>query len=127
MDEQNLICVRQVGGDIVVTIRTHLVDVAQVDRIGEALLALAARHDQCRLFLDFSDIEFLSSMMIGVLIKLESMLATTGGQLTMCGLQPDVSQIFVYSKLDKFFTFAESVDQALGLDETTPTLPATLT
>ena len=127
MDEQDPICVRQVEGGIVVTIRTHLVDVAQVDRIGEALFDLVARNEQCRLLLDLSAIEFLSSMMIGVLIKLESMLATTGGQLTMCGLGPEVSQIFVYSNLDKFFTFAESVDQALGLDEATPTLPATST
>ncbi len=109
------------------TIRTHLVDVAQVDRIGEALLDLVAHKDQCRLLLDMSAIEFLSSMMIGVLIKLESMLATTGGRLTMCGLQPEVSQIFVYSKLDKFFTFAESVDEALGLDQTTSAIPPTLT
>ncbi len=127
MIEQDPICVAQVDGGIIVTIRTHLVDVAQVDRIGEALFELVARNDQCRLLLDFSAIEFLSSMMIGVLIKLESMLATTGGQLTMCGLRPEVSQIFVYSKLDKFFTFAERVDEALGLDETTPTRPATLT
>ena len=127
MIEQDPICVGEIEGGTVVTIRTHLVDVAQVDRIGEALFDLAARQDPCRLFVDFSDIEFLSSMMIGVLIKLESMLATTGGRLTLCGLRPEVNQIFVYSKLDKFFTFAESVEEALGLDQTTPALPPTLT
>jgi len=53
----------------------------------------------CHLLLDFTNVEYLSSVELGTLIKLHMKLKATGGRLTLFNLSADVFEAFAISRL----------------------------
>jgi anti-anti-sigma factor len=79
----------------------RLLDGAQVEDLGEALLRLASDPGRARMRLDFGAIEFLSSAVLPVLLSLRQALQAQGGRLALCGLRPGVREVFVIAGLEQ--------------------------
>ena len=93
-----------------------LVEEYQVLEIGRDLLALADEQEGTRLILDFSEVQDLSSLMLGQLMKLRVRVAANRGRLVLCGLSPDVQEFFDETMLGRLFTIEETVaDACCGL------------
>jgi anti-sigma B factor antagonist len=55
-------------------------------------------HDQ--FVLDFSDVRHFSSALLAVLIELNKRIKATKGRLVLCGLRPELQEVFVVTKLN---------------------------
>jgi len=55
------------------------------------------------MLLDFSNVEFMSSAMLGLLGQLHRKVSAGKGRLKMCGIRPEIFQVFKLTNLDKLF------------------------
>jgi anti-sigma B factor antagonist len=82
--------------------RTSL-DEETIDRIRDQLFALADEGGESDLTLDFSNVEYLSSSALGVLLRLRKKLLTKGLAMSIENLRPHVHEVFVVTRLDRLF------------------------
>ena len=68
------------------------------------------------LLLDLSNIVYLSSTMLGVFIRLQRHLREQSGEMSLCGLPPDIAEVFRITKLDKTFHIYANLESALSRD-----------
>lgn len=70
-----------------------------------------------KLLIDFSNVSFFSSQMLGLLVDLWRRLKETGGQLAICGINPQLTRVFRITHLDKLFTFYPDRRTALSVNQ----------
>lgn len=67
-----------------------------------------------RIVLNFGSIQQVSSAALGKLIKLRGEAGSVRGRLRLCGLHPDLRQVFRITRLDRIFDLHDTEDQALA-------------
>jgi len=106
--------IQHLGRVVVVDfIDAAIMDAVQIQQIACELYDLVERQNQRYILLDFSNVKFLSSQMLGVMISLRTKVVQRKGWLGVCGLKKDLHKIFKLTKLDKLFNFYGSEDEAL--------------
>ena len=70
--------------------------------------------------LDLSNVNFLPSASLGVLVKLQNESRQGGLRFILVGLQPQIREVLALTRLDKLFDIHESVDDARTHLSTTP-------
>lgn len=92
-----------------------ILDSLHIERIGQELYELVDRFDRRRIVLDFSGVRFLSSQALAVLLTLRRKLEAVKGKVVICGLRPDLREIFRITKLEKIFEFQPDEERALNI------------
>ena len=70
------------------------------------------------LILDFINVQFLSSAMLGLLIRVSKRVYQRDGQLRLCNISPKIYEIFKITRLTKIFDIYPDVESASeGLPE----------
>jgi anti-sigma B factor antagonist len=70
------------------------------------------------LILDFSKVRFLSSAVLGLLIRISKRVYPRNGQLRLCNINPKIYEIFKITRLTKIFDIYPDVKSAgKGLPE----------
>lgn len=85
-------------------------DVRELD---EALSSLINEADGITLVLDFSKVRFMSSAVLGLLIKISKRIYERQGRLALCAIGPKIYEIFKITRLTKIFDIYGDVDTAL--------------
>jgi len=67
--------------------------------------------------IDFDGIEHISSQVIGLMIGLRDKIKKKGGTLVLCKLSGRVREVMRVTRLDRHFTFSESVSAVTGKRE----------
>jgi len=93
---------------------TAILDGAAVDAAAEELYALVDQQAKRKIILDFSNVRFLSSTMLGVLIVLHKKICSIKGKFVICGLRGDLTRVFKITRLDKILTFAADEEKAMN-------------
>ena len=65
-----------------------------------------------KLILDFGNVRFLSSAVLGLLIRLSKRMYEHDGQLKLCNINPKIFEIFKITRLTKTFDIYEDVESA---------------
>ena len=65
-----------------------------------------------KLILDFGNVRFLSSAVLGLLIRLSKRIYEHDGQLKLCNINPKIFEIFKITRLTKTFDICEDVESA---------------
>lgn len=90
-----------------------IIDAVLVQSISESLYELVDKKAIRRIVLDFTDVKFMSSQMVGVIVSLNNRAKAIGGIVTLCAMRPELRKVFQIMKLDKILDFAENEDEAL--------------
>ena len=100
----------------VVQFRTpRLTDPMTVAELTTALEKLVAPLPlRCRVAVSFSGVEHISSQVIGLLLGLRDSIAKKHGELVLCKLNKHVLDIMHVTRLDRHFTFSDSVSDVVG-------------
>jgi len=98
---------------IVDFIDAAIMDVLQIQQIGQELYELVDQQDRRYILLDFSNVKFLSSQTLGIMLNLHKKLAGRKGWMGVCGLKKDLHKIFKLTRLDRIFNFYETQQEAL--------------
>jgi anti-sigma B factor antagonist len=99
------------NGAVVVRLAGEL-DLYNAPIVREALLECAAR-DPERVVVDLSDVDFLDSTALGVLVETRSRLPNRRA-LLLAGARPEARRALEVSGLDRHLRVYESVDEALA-------------
>jgi len=65
------------------------------------------------LILDFGNVRFLSSAVLGLLIRISKRIYECEGQLRLCNISPKIYEIFKITRLTKTFDIYESIEDAI--------------
>jgi anti-sigma B factor antagonist len=100
------------GGHRVVAVSGEI-DVHSGPVLREHLLDLIAHHES-EIVVDLSEVSFLDSSGLGVLVTAHKRARALGGHLRLAACRPAVADIFQITALDKAFPMYDSVDDALA-------------
>lgn len=90
----------------------RLVEDSVLEKLTGDVLELIDKSDEERVILDFSRVEFMSSSMLGKLVKINKRCKEYKTKLKIAGLSPDIKQVFKITKLDKVFDIQGDVAAA---------------
>ena len=108
--------VSQIEDVTVVSFRSNsIIDAATVEAIAQELYALVDKQARRKLVLDFEQVRFLSSQMLGTLVALQKKIKTIKGRYVIAGLRPELYKVFKITSLNKILEFADTEGEALGL------------
>ena len=86
---------------------------AQVQAFGKALLALADLPGR-RVILNFLGLQHLTSLALGELIRLHKRLAESGGELCLADIDPRIYELFSITRLDRLFRIFDREEEAVA-------------
>jgi len=72
---------------------------------------------RCQVAVDFSHVEYVSSQVIGMMLGLRDRVSKKHGTLVLCKLGKHVLDVMKVTRLDRHFTFSDSVSRVVGQTE----------
>ncbi len=107
--------VESIGGVTVATIaENELVAEEVIFELDEQLLELAEALPSSDVLLNFREVRLMSSTMLAVLLKFSRRIAAVRGRLKLCGVAPDLMEIFKITRFDRLFEIHQ--EEYLALD-----------
>jgi len=98
----------------VVHIRTHVTNRLAIDELAERIRPLAAEQEQPVIIIDFTGVTGASSAILGLVMSTNLKVARNDGRLRLCGMGPEMREIFRLTKLDSILSIDRDLDDALG-------------
>jgi anti-sigma B factor antagonist len=95
-------------------VHSKILDEANIAGIGDTIGSLIEESERPALLLDFSHVDHLSSAALGMLITVSQKVRAKNGELRMCGIKPQIFEVFKITKLDKLFRIYPTRAEALG-------------
>ncbi len=100
---------------MVVCFKSRLLnDEENIEQLGQELFSLVEQSNWLKLALDLTNVEYLTSSVLGKLITLHRKLHRSQGKLVLFGLSEGVDAILRTSKLLTYFAVAENRDGAIA-------------
>ena len=84
-----------------------------IQAIADSIMSLVDEEQVNNIVLDFSNVSFLSSAVLGLLIRLLKKVSENGGKLALCNISAKIHDIFKITRLTKVFSIHPDIDQAL--------------
>jgi anti-anti-sigma factor len=81
----------------------RILDETKLEQVGRDLLELLNKTTEERVILDFRNVKFMSSAMLGKLVQIHKKAAEFKVKLKLCSIEPEIRQVFKITKLDKLF------------------------
>ena len=91
-----------------------ILDDTTLDEIRKEIATLLGNASGPDVLLDFANVEFMSSAMLGLLGQLHRKITSGQGRLKMCNIRPEILQVFKLTSLDKFFSIHKDAPTALA-------------
>ncbi|MDB5290873.1 MAG: rsbV [Phycisphaerales bacterium] len=92
----------------------RILDEANINEIGQTLVALIGERQNPKLLLDFTAVDHLSSAALGMLINANNKIREANGQLRLTNIKPQILEVFVITKLNKLFKILPSRAEAIA-------------
>ena len=81
--------------------------------IQQSIMSVIDQAEHINLILDFSNVKFLSSAVLGLLLRISKKIYEQEGKLKLCGINPKIYEIFRITKLINIFDICDDVDSAV--------------
>jgi len=112
--DEKIIQVVERDGVTIARVRLEaILNEAQVQAFGKALLALADVPGR-RVILNFLGLQHLTSLALGELIRLHKRLAESGGELCLADIDPRIYELFSITRLDRLFRIFDREEEAVA-------------
>ena len=83
-----------------------------IQTLHKSLMSVIEQGGRINLILDFCDVRFLSSSVLGLLIRVSKKIYEQAGQLRLCNISPKIYEIFKITRLTKTFDIYNSIESA---------------
>ncbi len=100
------------GATVVAFTDDKILEDTDVRALRESIEAVIEQAGRLHLVLDFRHVRFLSSAVLGLLIRVSKRVSEQGGQLKLCNIHPGIYEVFKITRLTNIFDIYESVDSA---------------
>ncbi len=86
---------------------------SDIQQLQASIMSVIEQAEHINMVLDFSHVNFLSSAVLGLLIRISKKVYENDGQLKLCNIAPKIYEIFKITRLTKIFDIYANVEQAL--------------
>ncbi len=102
-------------GQVVVATLTDekILDETQLQGLEGSFMPLIEQNPKIQLIIDFGPVKFLTSSVLGLLIRVSKKVYEADGKLRLCSITPKILEIFKITRLDKIFEIYPDVDEAM--------------
>ena len=84
-----------------------------INALSDSINSVIEQAEKINLILDFTNVKFLSSAVLGLLIRISKRIYESEGQLRLCNIEPKIYEIFKITRLTKTFDIYDDVQGAL--------------
>ena len=78
----------------------------------DSIMSVVEQAKRISLILDFGNVRFLSSAVLGLLIRISKRIYERDGSLRLCNINPKIYEIFKITRLTKTFDIYKDVESA---------------
>jgi anti-sigma B factor antagonist len=90
-----------------------ILEESDISAIQDSIVSVIGQAERIKLVLDFGNVKFLSSAVLGLLIRISKKTYENGGQLKLCSIDPKIYQIFKITRLTKIFDICKDIESSL--------------
>ena len=83
-----------------------------IQALQESIMSVIEQAERINLILDFGNVRFLSSAVLGLLIRISKRIYERDGQLKLCNINPKIYEIFKITRLTKTFDIYNDIESA---------------
>jgi anti-sigma B factor antagonist len=83
-----------------------------INALQESIESVIEQSEKINLILDFRNVKFLSSAVLGLLIRISKRIYESEGNLRLCNINPKIYEIFKITRLTKTFDIYKDVESA---------------
>jgi anti-sigma B factor antagonist len=98
---------------IVGFITSRILDQSNVQQLGEEFDSLVDQFHLGKIVLNFENVSYMSSAVMGKLVALLKKAKGAGGRLVLCNIESSIYEIFEIMRFDKMFEITPGVDEAV--------------
>ncbi len=98
---------------VAVLARERILEDNDIQDLEETLIPLIEQNPSIQLVIDFNKVRFLSSSVLGLLIRLSKKIYETDGRLRLCCISDKILEIFKITRLDKIFEISPTRKEAV--------------
>ncbi len=84
-----------------------------IQTLQESIMSVIEQAERINLILDFRNVRFLSSAVLGLLIRVSKKVYERDGQLKLCNINPKIYEIFKITRLTKIFDIFKDIEGAV--------------
>ncbi len=81
----------------------RIVDEQQIRELHDAFQEIIERNQGNRLILNFANVQFMTSALLGLLVRIHKKVCELGGHLQLSNLDPNLRRVFEITQLTKVF------------------------
>jgi anti-sigma B factor antagonist len=81
----------------------RILDETKLEEVSRDLMELLNKTTEERVILDFRNVKFMSSSMLGKLVQVHKKAGEFKVKLKLCSIDPEIRQVFKITRLDKLF------------------------
>ena len=83
-----------------------------INALQESIMSVIDQSEKINLILDFGNVKFLSSAVLGLLIRISKRIYESEGHLRLCNINPKIYEIFKITRLTKTFDIYKDIESA---------------
>jgi len=107
------ISVEYSGNATIVTLADEkILEEEDIRALQESVMSVISQADRINLILDFRNVRFLSSAVLGLLIRVSKKIYEHDGQLRLCNIDPRIHEIFKITRLTRVFDIHRDLESA---------------
>lgn len=92
----------------------QILEERNIRTLQESIMSVIDECENIHLVLDFCNVEFLSSAVLGLLIRVSKRVHEDNGQIRLCNINPKIYEVFKITQLTKVFEIHRDIDDALA-------------
>ena len=97
---------------IVTFVDEKILEEMDVQALQGSIMPVVEEAKRIKLILDFCNVRFLSSAVLGLLLRISKKVYEQDGQLRLCNISPRIYEIFKITRLNKILDIYEDVKSA---------------
>jgi anti-sigma B factor antagonist len=95
----------------------RILDATEIDQVKREVVALIEKAKDGKMLLNFQEVRFMSSSMLGALVTVSKKCKAAEVQLKISNIAADLMQVFTMTRLDKLFEFHDDESGAIAAFE----------
>ena len=100
------------GATIITFTNERILEETDIQALQESIMSVVEPAENIYIILDFSNVQFLSSAVLGLLIRISKRIYEREGQLRLCNINPKIYEIFKITRLNKIFDIYQDIESA---------------
>ena len=104
----------QENATIVSFVDEKILEEMDIRALQDTIMSVIEQTERINLILDFGNVRFLSSAVLGLLIRISKRIYEVEGCLKLCNINQNIYEVFKITRLTKTFDIYNDVDSALA-------------